>query len=751
MPDEFNISLSSYPEVIQVDIDTTVNDIVVNIGDPNAVYREIERAMAAEAALSAAIINLSAVESNHFIYLDSKTDTISSNLDAEIVRATDSENALSVRIDNLSAQHISDFDSLSSALTDEINRAISVENTLSASIISETDRAIFVENSLSAQIINLSAVESNHFIYLDTKTNTISSKLDAEIDRAISVDDSLSAAIVSLTLSGANNTAELYALSATVYEHIALDDVRDAALSAQIISLSAKEQADYDELTSAINQEAFLRATVDQELADAIESLSSKEQTHFDFLSSNIIDTNVRIDNLSSNIDSTNVRVDELSSTVASNFDFLSGAITNTNLTVSNLSDKVDSNFIYLDNKTNTLSTSLDNLSAQHISDFNYLNVKTDTLSAKLDAEIVRSLSADASLSAFVPYVGATQDVSLGAHSLSSNTVRVANGTVAAPNYSFVNDTNTGSADVISIATGGQLRMFVGNLNTTILNEFYSNFKAHFNNTLDVLGTSLFSDTVRIDGITTFANGNSASPSITFTSDTNTGIFRSSEDNLSFATGGLLRAFINSNGTFSVIGNGTSIDWNSAYTNVKANSAGWESNKTTVNANSGRWESAYTTVNANSAQWSIDTGSDVSGLSSNWQNTFTTVNANSANWNSAYNTVKNTSGNYVPYTGATQAVNLGAQSLTSGAINSTSNLLESVNINGTHAAAARLTINHAVNSGMVFKEGGVNKWTLANTTGGVFALYNDQTSSNLITILPNGSIGIGTQNPVSSS
>ena len=95
-------------------------------------------------------------------------------------------------------------------------------------------------------------------------------------------------------------------------------------------------------------------------------------------------------------------------------------------------------------------------------------------------------------------------------------------GSSAAPGHSFDGDTNTGmyrySADRLGFAVGGAYKML---LNSTIL----------------FLGTIVQS-----------AYGTVAAPAFSFTNDTNTGMYRSSTDTLSFSTGGANRLSINSTG-----------------------------------------------------------------------------------------------------------------------------------------------------------------------------------------------------------
>jgi hypothetical protein len=106
---------------------------------------------------------------------------------------------------------------------------------------------------------------------------------------------------------------------------------------------------------------------------------------------------------------------------------------------------------------------------------------------------------------------------------------------------------------------------------------------------------------------------------------------------------------------------GNSLQWNSAYSTVNANSAtSWNYQGTDVKSLTSNWENTYTNfstqsannasvysnVNANSASWGaggagIDTG--VRALTGNWQNTYTNFSTQSANNTSVYSTVNSNS------------------------------------------------------------------------------------------------------------
>jgi hypothetical protein len=102
----------------------------------------------------------------------------------------------------------------------------------------------------------------------------------------------------------------------------------------------------------------------------------------------------------------------------------------------------------------------------------------------------------------------------------------VSDGTAAAPSYSFVNDPNTGmfssAADTIGFATGGTSRL---TLSTTALTS-----------TLPVV----------------IPVGSAASPSMTFASDLNNGIYSSATDNVDVATAGVRRLNVDSAGNVAI-------------------------------------------------------------------------------------------------------------------------------------------------------------------------------------------------------
>lgn len=103
-------------------------------------------------------------------------------------------------------------------------------------------------------------------------------------------------------------------------------------------------------------------------------------------------------------------------------------------------------------------------------------------------------------------------------------------GSAAAPSYSFVGDTNTGlyssAADTFSFVTGGTARTTINNSGTTINS-----------------------------GVLSLPSGSAAAPSLTFTGDTNTGLYRTGADSVALVTNGVARETIDSAGTATFSGN----------------------------------------------------------------------------------------------------------------------------------------------------------------------------------------------------
>ena len=101
---------------------------------------------------------------------------------------------------------------------------------------------------------------------------------------------------------------------------------------------------------------------------------------------------------------------------------------------------------------------------------------------------------------------------------------------------------------------GGDFTLTTGNVNGSTSGTVYSTSKDSAYRTTHLL------DYLRV------GDGSSGAPSLSFASDTNTGIYRYSSDNLGFATGGVFRGVMNSLG-FSV--NGSEIEVNGSTNNWK--------------------------------------------------------------------------------------------------------------------------------------------------------------------------------------
>jgi hypothetical protein len=121
---------------------------------------------------------------------------------------------------------------------------------------------------------------------------------------------------------------------------------------------------------------------------------------------------------------------------------------------------------------------------------------------------------------------GGSLQVAFGASYQQFNSpVRNADGAAATPSVTFTNDTDTGmfssAADVIGFATGGTERVTFGS-------------------TAAAFTTAI-----------TAADGAQATPSYTFTNDSDTGMFSYAADGLGFAAGGSTRMYITTAGVFS--------------------------------------------------------------------------------------------------------------------------------------------------------------------------------------------------------
>jgi hypothetical protein len=70
--------------------------------------------------------------------------------------------------------------------------------------------------------------------------------------------------------------------------------------------------------------------------------------------------------------------------------------------------------------------------------------------------------------------------------------------------------------------------------------------------TLDVTGASTLDSTLSVAGVSSFASGSAAAPSLTFTGDTNTGIYRPGADQVAISTNGTGRLFVDASGNVGV-------------------------------------------------------------------------------------------------------------------------------------------------------------------------------------------------------
>lgn len=233
----------------------------------------------------------------------------------------------------------------------------------------------------------------------------------------------------------------------------------------------------------------------------------------------------------------------------------------------------------------------------------NVVFYSTDT--GKLSQAPVAALSRWADGTAAVPGQQFTLDVDTGFYRVTTNTIGIAaggaiaasfsttqalflNGSVGTPAISFISDTDTGiyriGADDIGIACGGVLAARVGtnylnaeststsqtaiNINNTTSTrnyQFISGGSANGASTsttvpgantlgLYVAGTGADVIIQKWNENQTMLKGGSAGvPSYSFFEDTNTGMYRSSADTLSFTTGGTMRLTMNTGAVTSML------------------------------------------------------------------------------------------------------------------------------------------------------------------------------------------------------
>lgn len=156
--------------------------------------------------------------------------------------------------------------------------------------------------------------------------------------------------------------------------------------------------------------------------------------------------------------------------------------------------------------------------------------------------------------------------------------MRNVDGAQATPSYTFTNDPDTGmfsyAADGLGFAAGGSTRMYITSSGVFSQTDFRSGFgtaadpaftftsdnnTGMFRSGVDELGLAT-GGTARLTLSTTAAtfavaantiDGAQTAPSYTFTNDPDTGMFSYAADGLGFAAGGATRMYITSSGVFS--------------------------------------------------------------------------------------------------------------------------------------------------------------------------------------------------------
>jgi hypothetical protein len=169
------------------------------------------------------------------------------------------------------------------------------------------------------------------------------------------------------------------------------------------------------------------------------------------------------------------------------------------------------------------------------------------------------------------------------------STIALENGTAAAPSLYFKDSfTDTGlfsaGTDQVNIATAGVERVEWGT-SEVVFNDSGENydFRVEGDTRPNLLLVDASADSVGVDGtlkvtngVAELADGTAAAPSLTFGSDTNTGIYRVGADTLGLAAGGVKIAEIRSDGVSgfirtatAVTASGTAIDFTSIPSWVK--------------------------------------------------------------------------------------------------------------------------------------------------------------------------------------
>ncbi len=169
------------------------------------------------------------------------------------------------------------------------------------------------------------------------------------------------------------------------------------------------------------------------------------------------------------------------------------------------------------------------------------------------------------------------------------STIALENGTAAAPSLYFKDSfTDTGlfsaGIDQVNIATAGVERVEWGT-SEVVFNDSGENydFRVEGDTRPNLLLVDASADSVGVDGtlkvtngVAELADGTAAAPSLTFGSDTNTGIYRVGADTLGIAAGGVKVGEFGSNGITGVVrtstavtASGTAVDFTSIPSWVK--------------------------------------------------------------------------------------------------------------------------------------------------------------------------------------
>jgi hypothetical protein len=144
--------------------------------------------------------------------------------------------------------------------------------------------------------------------------------------------------------------------------------------------------------------------------------------------------------------------------------------------------------------------------------------------------------------------IGSSTRAFLGVY---SQKLYAAGGTSSFPSISFFQDTNTGmyrpSVDTIHMTCGGLNRFRLNNNTFEIdVENRFVNTNPQLTNTYDLGNSSTVWRTLYLNN-SLLGNGSAGSPSYSFQNDTDSGIYSSGANELSFATNGTQRFIINSN------------------------------------------------------------------------------------------------------------------------------------------------------------------------------------------------------------